>query len=64
MKKPRVSDPTEPMDLGHMRENGVRSLAIQCYQCRHERIMNVDHLPGDPARRRWTQVKSQNGHTR
>jgi hypothetical protein len=24
-----------------------RSLAVQCHQCRHEVIMNVDHLPGD-----------------
>jgi hypothetical protein len=25
----------------------VRSLAVQCPQCRHEVILNVDHLPGD-----------------
>jgi hypothetical protein len=35
------------MTLGNMRENGVRSLAVQCHQCRHEVIMNVDHLPVD-----------------
>jgi hypothetical protein len=29
----------------HGRE-GERSLAIQCHQCRHEVVMNVDHLPG------------------
>ena len=39
-------EPIEPMTLGDMRENGVRSLAFQCHQCRHDRIMNVDHLPG------------------
>ena len=37
----------EPMDLENMRQNGVRSLAVQCHRCRHEVIMNVDHLPGD-----------------
>ena len=35
------------MTLGNMRQNGVRSLAVQCHQCRHEVIMSVDHLPGD-----------------
>jgi hypothetical protein len=35
------------MDLANMRHNGVRSLAVHCHQCRHEVIMNVDHLPGD-----------------
>ena len=35
------------MTLGNMRENGVRSLAVQCHQCQHEVIMNVDHLPVD-----------------
>jgi hypothetical protein len=41
------TDPIEPMDLANMRQNGVRSLAVQCPLCRHEVIMNVDHLPGD-----------------
>jgi hypothetical protein len=26
---------------------GVRSLDVQCNQCRHRVIVNVDHLPGD-----------------
>jgi hypothetical protein len=43
----RLDDPIEPMTLQNMRENGVRSLAVQCHQCRHEVVMNVDHLPGD-----------------
>jgi hypothetical protein len=42
----RFNDPIEPMTLQNMRENGVRSLNIMCHQCRHETIMNVDHLPG------------------
>jgi hypothetical protein len=45
MATKRFNDPIEPMDLANMRQNGVRSLAIQCHQCRHEVIMNV-HLPG------------------
>src|SRR5271170_5848104 len=47
MANPRSNDPIEPMDLANMRQNGVRSLAVQCNQCLHEVIMNVDHLPGD-----------------
>jgi hypothetical protein len=43
---PPFNDPIEPMDLANMRANGVRSLDIQCKQCRHEVILNVDHLPG------------------
>jgi hypothetical protein len=30
-----------------MRANGARSLNVQCKQCRHRVIVNVDHLPGD-----------------
>jgi hypothetical protein len=30
-----------------MRHNGVRSLDVQCNQCRYRVILNVDHLPGD-----------------
>jgi len=30
--------------LANMRENGVRSLAVQCHQCQHEVIMNVDNF--------------------
>jgi hypothetical protein len=47
MAAARFTDPIEPMTLGNMRANGVRSLAVQCHQCRHELIMNVDYLPGD-----------------
>jgi hypothetical protein len=38
------------MDLANMRQNGVRSLDIQCClccRCLHQVILNVDHLPGD-----------------
>jgi hypothetical protein len=43
----RSDSPIEPMDLANMRANGVRSLAVQCHQCRHRMIVNVDHLSGD-----------------
>jgi hypothetical protein len=43
----RFNDPIEPMDLANMRQNGVRSLDVQCNQCRHRHILNVDHLSGD-----------------
>jgi hypothetical protein len=36
----------EPMDLANMRQNGVRSLDIMCFGCRHEVIINVDQYPG------------------
>jgi hypothetical protein len=45
MARSRFNDPIEPMTLQNIRENGVRSLAVQCHQCRHEVVMNVDHLP-------------------
>src|SRR5271156_301399 len=47
MARAHFNDPIEPMTLQNMRENGVRSLDIMCHQCRHETVMNVDHLPGD-----------------
>jgi hypothetical protein len=43
----RFNDPIEPMTLANMRENGVRSLDVQCNQCRHRVIVNVDLVPGD-----------------
>jgi hypothetical protein len=47
MARSRSTDPIQPMDLANMRQNGVRSLLIFCRNCHHEKIMNVDHLPGD-----------------
>jgi hypothetical protein len=49
MARSRFNDPIEPLDLANMRANGVRSLDLQCKQCRHEVALNVDHLPGDLA---------------
>jgi putative ABC transport system substrate-binding protein len=34
----------EPMDLANMRQNGVRSLEVACFGCRHEVVINVDNL--------------------
>jgi hypothetical protein len=30
----RFNDPIEPMTLQNMRDNGVRSLSVQCHRCR------------------------------
>jgi hypothetical protein len=51
----RFNDPIEPMDLANMRLNGLRSLSIQCHQCRHEVVMNVNHLPDELAVKRLSQ---------
>jgi hypothetical protein len=36
----------EPMTLGNMRANGVRSLAVSCLTCHHETVINADRWPG------------------
>jgi hypothetical protein len=33
------------MDLANMRANGVRSLAVTCFNCNHQAIINVDGYP-------------------
>jgi hypothetical protein len=42
-----MDDLIEPVDLANMRANGMRSLEVQCHNCRLRVIVNVDHLPGD-----------------
>jgi hypothetical protein len=37
----------EPMDLANTRRNGVWSLEVACFGCRHEVIVNVDEHAGD-----------------
>jgi hypothetical protein len=32
----RFKDLIEPMTLGNLRANGVRSLDVPCWQCHHE----------------------------
>jgi hypothetical protein len=43
----RFTDPIEPMTLGNMRENGVRSLDVTCWQCHHRAIMSADPWSDD-----------------
>jgi hypothetical protein len=45
--KPRFKYEIEPMDLANIRQNGVRSLVVMCFGCRHEVIIDVDQFPGD-----------------
>jgi hypothetical protein len=33
------------MTLGNMRANGVRSLAVSCWQCHHRAILSADPWP-------------------
>jgi hypothetical protein len=32
----------DPMTLGNMRENGVRSLDVSCWQCHHRAVLSAD----------------------
>jgi hypothetical protein len=43
-KRPR-SPAGDPMTLGNMRANGVRSLDVLCWQCHHRTIMSADPWP-------------------
>jgi hypothetical protein len=36
---------TEPMTLGNMRENGVRSLAVSCWICHHQAVLSAAPWP-------------------
>jgi hypothetical protein len=40
-KRPR-STAAEPMTLGNMRANGVRSIDVSCWQCHHEAALNAE----------------------
>jgi hypothetical protein len=45
----RINEPIEPMTLGNMRANGVRSLDVSCWLCHHRAILSAepwpDHVP-------------------
>jgi hypothetical protein len=45
----RLNEPIEPMTLGNMRANGVRSLDVSCWLCHHRTILSAepwpDHVP-------------------
>jgi hypothetical protein len=43
----RLNESIEPMTLANMRENGVRSLSVTCWQCHHERVINADQWPDE-----------------
>jgi hypothetical protein len=42
--RPR-SQAGDPMTLGNMRANGVRSLDVSCWQCHHRTFMSADPWP-------------------
>jgi hypothetical protein len=44
VKRPR-SLAGDPMPLGNMRANGVRSLDVSCWQCHHRAILSADPWP-------------------
>jgi hypothetical protein len=46
---PRFDQPIEAMTLGNMRELGVRSLDVSCWNCHHEAVLLADGWPGDVA---------------
>jgi hypothetical protein len=39
--------PIEPTDLADMRENGMRSLAVSCWNCHHEAVLSAERWPDD-----------------
>jgi hypothetical protein len=45
----RFNEAIEPMTLGNMRANGVRSLDVSCWLCHHRAILSAepwpDHVP-------------------
>jgi hypothetical protein len=41
----RFDQPIGSMTLGDMRELGVRSLFVSCWQCHHEAVLNADRWP-------------------
>jgi hypothetical protein len=43
----RFNDTIEPMTLGNMRELGVRSLAVYCWQCHHQAVLSANRWPDD-----------------
>jgi hypothetical protein len=47
MAATRINEPIEMMTLGNMRANGVRSLDVTCWQCRHRAILSADPWSDD-----------------
>ncbi len=44
----RLDYPIEPMTLQNMRENGVQSLSVSCWQCRHQAIRATQAFASQP----------------
>jgi hypothetical protein len=44
---PRFDQPIEPMTLGNMRQLGVRSLDVSCWNCHHQAVLSADRWPDD-----------------
>ena len=38
----RAHHPIEPMTLGNMRELGVRSLDVSCWNCHHQGVLSAE----------------------
>jgi hypothetical protein len=47
MAATRFNEPIEPMTLGNMRANGVRSLDVCCWLCHHRAIISAAPWPDD-----------------
>jgi hypothetical protein len=43
---PRFDQPIEPMTLGNMRELGVRSLDVSCWNYQHQAVLSADPPAG------------------
>jgi hypothetical protein len=45
----RIRYEIEPMTLGNMRELGVRSLDVSCWNCQHRAVLSADRWPDNVA---------------
>jgi hypothetical protein len=45
----RIRYEIEPMTLGNMRELGVRSLDVSCWNCQHRAVLSADRWPDNGA---------------
>jgi hypothetical protein len=45
----RFTDLIEPMTLGNMRQLGVRSLDVSCWNCHHQAVLSADRWPHEVA---------------
>jgi hypothetical protein len=45
----RFDQPIEPMTIGNMRELGVRSLFVSCWNCHHQAVLSAERWRDDVA---------------